>query len=218
MQLFAPDILVDAGNLSVPLILTTLLVGFALWLFGWRTHRFWLVLFTTVLGGLIGLSEAGNFGVQPIVAALLLAVSAGVLALALVRLLAFFAGGLAGLWTVASLAPGWDQPFIGFLVCGLIGLFLFRLWIMALTSLSGTILMGYAGLCLAQYYGHIQAPAWAADRTELLTISAGILALLGLFIQFVVNRKVKSKSDASDSDDSQDYFLHPILGLYRKAG
>ena len=71
--------------LSVGLCATGLVVGLALWLFGWWSHRFWVVLTTTVLAGVFGLYEAAMFRTHPLVAALLLAVAAGLLALALIR-------------------------------------------------------------------------------------------------------------------------------------
>src|ERR1700676_2161328 len=97
MQLVAPDILSDACGLSVGLIILGMVLGVALWLFGWRYHRFWIVLITTVLAGIYGLYDAAVFRAQPLMAAVLLALVGGLLALALVRLLAFLAGGMAGL-------------------------------------------------------------------------------------------------------------------------
>src|ERR1700693_1671940 len=100
MQLVAPDILSDACGLSVGLVVVGIFVGLALWLFGWWGHRFWIVLITTVLAGVYGLYDAPVFRAPPLIAAVLLALVGGLLALALVRLLAFFAGGMAGLLAV----------------------------------------------------------------------------------------------------------------------
>src|SRR6266568_2508017 len=144
MQLLTPDILEPASSLTVPPLLTALLVGLALWAFGWRTHRFWVVLVLTVLAGIYGLYEAAAFQAQPVLASLLLAAAAGMLALALVRVVAFGAGGCAGVLILHELAPASSHALVVFLVAGLIGLFLFRFWMMALTSLSGTLLMAYA--------------------------------------------------------------------------
>ena len=69
-------------------------VGLLLWLFGWWGHKFWIVLATTVVAGIAGLSSARSAGVQPFVAGLLLAVAAGLMALALARLMAFIGGGM----------------------------------------------------------------------------------------------------------------------------
>src|ERR1700730_18487326 len=83
MQLVAPDILSDACGLSVGLIIVGIILGLALWLFGWSCHRFWIVLITTVLAGIYGLYDAAVFRAQPLVAAVLLALIGGLLAPAL---------------------------------------------------------------------------------------------------------------------------------------
>jgi len=65
-------------------------------------------------------------GVQPLLAGLLLAVAAGLLALALVRVIAFAAGGIAAVYGVRLLPPApWQEPLICFLGGGLLGLLLF---------------------------------------------------------------------------------------------
>ena len=97
MQILAPDILADARGLSLPLHITAVLVGLALWTFGWRNHRFWVALVTTVAAGTFGLAEAPALHAHPLLAAVFLAVAAGMLALSLVRLVAFTAGGFFGL-------------------------------------------------------------------------------------------------------------------------
>ena len=74
-----------------------MVLGFFLWLLGWYGHRFWIVLFTTVIAGVVGLASARVAGVQPFVAGLLLAIAAGTLALSLSRLLGFWSGRGRGL-------------------------------------------------------------------------------------------------------------------------
>src|SRR5208283_3416908 len=109
---------------------TGVIVGLALWTLGWRNHRFWVVLVTTVGAGTYGLSEGPALHAHPLVAAVLLAVAAGMLALSLVRLVAFAAGGFCGLVVAQALAPTWDQPLIAFLGGGFLGHLLFRIWMM----------------------------------------------------------------------------------------
>src|SRR5947209_2084318 len=96
MQTVVPEILAEAQGLSPALFAVGLVLGLALWLFGWKWHRFWTVLAITVAAGVYGLSDAaGSLRAQPLVAGLLLAVAAGMLALSLARLMAFGAGGFA---------------------------------------------------------------------------------------------------------------------------
>jgi hypothetical protein len=198
MQLFAPDILTDARGLSVGVSATALAVGFVVWLTGWSGHRFWTVLVMTVLAGMFGLLSAPAHRVQPLVGGLLLAVAAGVLALALLRMLAFASGGL-GLWLAmhALAAPPWDDPLVCFLAGGLIGLLLFRLWVILLTSFAGALLMGYSALCLADRLGKIDALDLVGTRGELLSWACVGVAGLGLVIQFVIDRLRKRRAAAA---------------------
>jgi hypothetical protein len=197
MYLVAPDLLTDACGLSLGLVLLALPVGLVLWLLGWWSHRFWVVLCTTVLAGVWGLHTAGNFHTPPLVAAVLLALSAGLLALALVRLVAFAAGGLCGLMLVQAVYPALSQPLITFLVCGLITLLLFRPCVMALTSFAGSLVLVTAALLLLHYNASLDAPAWSEQSATLLNWSTGLLALAGFAGQLLLDRyffRAKSRS------------------------
>jgi hypothetical protein len=199
MVLIAPDILADACGLSLGLILCTVPTGLVLWLLGWRSHRFWAVLFATVLAGVAGLHYADALHTQPLVAAVLLALSAGVLALALVRLVAFAAGGLAGMLLLHAAYPALHQPLVVFLIAGLVTLLLFRIGTMALTSLAGSLLLVSAGLMLLHHYAVLDAPSYAEHSAVLLNWVAGLLTFAGFVIQFALDRyvfgqKTKGKS------------------------
>lgn len=188
MHLIAPDILLEARGLSVAVSATGLVIGLLLWVLGWWGHRFWVVLFTTVVAGILGLFSVRVYGMQPMVAGILLAVAAGTLALALVRVLAFGAGGVAAWLAVRALAPQWQEPLVTFLAGGLVGVLLFRVWMMALTSLGGTLVMAYSGLCLIDRLGKLDAIALAEKSPALLNwICAGV-ALLGLVVQYLLER------------------------------
>lgn len=189
MTLAAPDILIDACTLSPGLLGGGLAVGLALWLLGWRCHRFWVVLAVTLVGGLFGLHEGPALGASPMLAAVLLGLAAGVLALALVRLLAFLAGGWFGLVLLQNLAPQVEQPLAAFVICGLAGLLLFRWCVMALTSLAGALVMFHAGLALLHVSGKIDAPAWLEGSGGLPDWIIGLGALLGFACQFLQERR-----------------------------
>jgi hypothetical protein len=224
MQLLAPDILEEARGLSVALLGIACVLGLAIWLLGWRGHRFWIVLATTIGAGLYGLCSAPSNGLHAIAAGLLLALAAGILALALVRVLAFAAAGFAACVVVRGLAPTWNEPLVSFLVGGLVGLFLFRLWTMALTSLAGTLLMAYSGLCLANKLGNLDAVALAAGHTALLNGACGSVAILGLAVQFLLERQharqSKRQSSGSKSSSSSSQSSSAWWGgrTYRRAG
>src|ERR1051325_11358050 len=146
MQAVAPDLVADLCGLSLGPILVGGVVGVALWLFGWRSHRVWIALAATVAAGVYGLQQAEAFKTPPLVAAILLAVTAGVLALALVRLFAFAVGGTVGVIIVQAASPTLDLPLVVFLVSGLVSLVLYRWFLMAVTSFGGSVLLCYSGL------------------------------------------------------------------------
>src|SRR5436189_225843 len=58
MELVAPDIVAEVKTLSIGLCAAGLAVGLALWLLGWWSHRFWVVLSITLLAGYAGLGLA----------------------------------------------------------------------------------------------------------------------------------------------------------------
>jgi hypothetical protein len=188
MRLVAPDILAELRGLSAVLCGVGVGLGLLLWVLGWRAHRFWIVLATTVIAGVFGLFSLRTPGVQPMVVGLLLAITAGTLALPLARVLAFVAGGVAGWVLVRSVAPAWEEPLISFFAGGLTGVLLFRFWMMTLTSLAGALVMSYAGLCLADRLGKVDAVSLAEKSSALLNWVCVGFGLLGLVVQYLVER------------------------------
>ncbi len=205
MQVVVPDILADARELSVAVTAIGLALGVLLWLLGWWGHRFWIVLGVTVAGGVAGLSSSG---VQPLVAGLLAAVAAGVLALALVRVVAFAAGGVAGYIVVHSVAPTFEQPLVCALAGGLVGVFLFRLLTMTLTSAVGALLTTYCGLCLLDRAGTLSAVPWADSHAVLLSWVIGSSTVVGVLTQYLIERrrvlKQKKREEAEKAKKAED--------------
>jgi hypothetical protein len=194
MQLVDPRILEEARGLPPFITGTALGVGLFLWLFGARGHRFWIALVLTVGAGLLGLFYGPDYHMQPLVAGLLLAVAAGALALSLVRVLLFVAGGFTALALVHSMAPAWNEPIVSFLVGGLGGILLYRFWITTLTSLGGTLLIAYSSLCLLDRYKVVDATAWSGRNGPLLNWACGAAAIMGILVQFLLERRRKRKA------------------------
>lgn len=211
MYFIATDILADLCGLSLGLIVALLPVGFLLCLLGWWSHRFWIVLASTVIAGVFGLLEATSWQAQPIVVAVLLAIAAGVLALALVRVITFVAGGLAGVYLVLLAFPSFQQHVIGFLASGLVCLLLFRWFFMILTSVTGAALLGYGTLALLHYREWLDAVAWSEENSTLLTILCGGGALFGCAFQFFFDRWRARKRRERDEDGDED-MLSMIFG------
>jgi hypothetical protein len=197
---FLADILSEGRGLSPTIPGIGVAVGLLLWLMGSRGHRFWLSMAVTVIAGIAGLHAAPMMGVQPLVAGLLMAVCAGALALALVRLLVFTIVGVGSLAVAQAVTPGWNEPVIFFLAGGLISVVFFRLWVMALTSLAGTILIGYCGMCLAGSLGGVDVVSIAKDQGRLLVICGIAFAFLGVIFQFVVERRRAKKKQRLEEE------------------
>ena len=160
-------------------------LGVALWLFGWRWHRFWVVAGITLAAGLIGLNAARPAGVQVIAVGILLAVAAGMMALELAKVVAFVAGGIGAWLAVQWVLPQAQELWAVFLSGGLLGLMLYRVWTMLLTSLMGTLLAGHAALMLLEGAFNYDAVVWTgANRAALNGVAVG-LVILGILLQVV---------------------------------
>jgi hypothetical protein len=199
MELIVPDILADVCRLSPILPIAGVLAGLVLWVAGWWTHRFWVVLSLTVCGGIVGLQYATELHAQPLLAAVGVATAAGIIALTVIRLLAFLAGGIAGLLIAGAVIPGLDQPLLAFLLGALAGWFLLRWWMMALTSLAGVLLFGYGGLALAGRWTKVDMPAWCLVHPQLVNILAILGALAGFVLQLSLDWWRQRKPAASKS-------------------
>ncbi len=234
MQLVAPDLLAESRELSLVVTSCGLALGLLLWLWGWRAHRFWVVLLATLLGGTTALTSSSARGIQPLVAGLLAAVAAGILALALVRVVAFLGGAIVACVAANFVTPGLDQPLIVGLLGGLLGVTLFRLWTMTLTSGVGSLLLVYSGLSLADRLGKLDAMAWADAQTNLLNGVCGALLLAGISTQVILERRraaaqqrkaeeAKAKAEKEKEDKSKKASKAPPARkwwppLGRKAG
>lgn len=186
MQLIAPDILAEARGLTGAMAGTICVLGVALWLFGWRWHRFWIVAGITLASGLIGLNAGRTSGGTQVMAiGILLAVSAGLLALELAKVLAFVAGGCGAWLAVQWVLPNAQELWAVFLCGGLFGLLLYRLWTMVLTSLIGTLLAGHAGVLLLEQAIRFDAVAWVSAHVPALNGAVVGLVVLGVLLQAV---------------------------------
>lgn len=190
MQMFAPEIFEAGHGLSAGLCAVGLLLGIALWVTGWMGHRFWIVLAATVLAGILGLATSSMHGMKPLLAGILLAVGAGALALALVRLVVFAAtGGVLAILAHNFAPPSVDEPLGWFLFGGLVGLLLFRFWTMVLTSVSGATLAGYSLLLLLDTAGSIDAVSLTEQKATVLNAGCLAFASVGVVLQILIERR-----------------------------
>jgi hypothetical protein len=228
MQLVAPDILEAAVGLSPALAISGLLIGALLWVVGGLTHRFWVVLGSTLIAGVVGLFVGKRFDMQPLVAGLLLAVSVGALALALFRVMLFIAAGSAVTWLAGAVVPSWDEPIACFLAGGLLGIALYKVCVVALSSFGGTLLMSYSGLLMAESFGKVDVVTLADKNSVLLNWGVGTVTVVGVLMQLVIQRRTKkSQKGEDDEEESKSKTKHSdkrltlwerVTGNQRKAG
>jgi hypothetical protein len=183
MQLIAPDVLAEARGLTAAMSGTICVLGFALWLFGWRWHRFWIVAGITLAAGLIGLNAGRSGGTQVMAVGILVAVAAGLMALELAKVLAFVAGGCGAWLAVQWVLPQAQELWAVFLCGGLFGLLLYRLWTMLLTSLIGALFAVHAGLLLLEPVFHFDPVAWATGHVAALNGVIAGMVVLGILVQ-----------------------------------
>jgi hypothetical protein len=200
MQLIAPDILNEARGLTEAMSGTLCALGLALWIFGWRWHRFWVVAGISLAAGLLGLNAGRAAGGTQIMAVgILLAVSAGMLALELAKVFAFVAGGCGAWLLIQWVFPQAQELWAVFLSGGLFGLLLYRLWTMLLTSLMGVLLAGHAGLLLLEPLLGFDATRWvSANQAAVNGVAVG-LSVLGILLQ-----SISAPDDPAEQKDKHE--------------
>ncbi len=198
MWVIEPDILVLTRQLSPPMCFVGFVLGAFLWSFGARTHRFWLALIMTVSAGALGLSLGRDYGVQPLVAGLLMALAAGVMALALARISLFLLGGLCGMLLTCAAGAGWNEM-VCFLTGGLIGVCLYDLWITVLSSLAGTVLMAYSLVSVLDRFARINSIALAEKHRPLINWGIAGSVAVGMLVQYLLERRRKKRSEKKSS-------------------
>jgi hypothetical protein len=205
MSVLIPEVLHEGRYLHPGILCAALVVGLVLWTLGCWGHRFWTVLFTTVLAGIAGLKFGPQVGLIPLVGGLLVAVAAGALALSLVRLLMFLAVGLLASIIMHQVAPAWDEPLVTFLVGGIVGVMLDRFWVTVFTSMVGTLVMAHAGLCLLARIPKLDVVGWCESHGPVVNWAAGACVVLGILVQYLVQRRlaVKAKADKPEKEDDK---------------
>lgn len=228
MQLVHPDILSEARGLSVGAAGFALLVGSLLWSLGWRWHRFWIVFGITLTAGIMGLNAGQAMGGQVLAVGILLALTAGMMALEIARVLAFVAGGIAAWIAVQSVLPGAREMWAVFLCGGLLGLLLYRLWAMLLASFTGALLGTYGAMLLSQALFKTDIVDYAKKNIVALNATVLILTFLGVVLQHFIAQADKARAEAESAalaeaprkkakvDDEDDDVEADILPWWRR--
>lgn len=186
MQLIAPDVLESARGLSNGASAFLALVGLLLWLTGWRWHRFWIVFGITLSAGLIGLNAGhSSGGRQVMVIGVLLAVSAGLLALELAKVLSFITGGMAAWVGAQTIFPQSQELWPIFLAGGLVGVLLYQLWTMLSTSFLGVLITWHFGIIMIENLAKSKFTAVEFAKEHAQALNGGVIAvtIIGVFVQ-----------------------------------
>ena len=183
MHLISPAVLTDAKGLSVGAMAFFLFVGFLVWAFGWRWHKFWVVFAVTLTAGLLGISAGRTAGMQVLVVGVLVSIAAGLLALEIAKITAFLTGGTAAWLAAQSVMPEAQELWAVFLCGGLVGVVLYRLWTMLATSLVGVLLFWHAGLLMVEALGGVNVTELADKHAA---VANGVVigaSLIGVLVQ-----------------------------------
>lgn len=173
-SMIAADMLMAMRGLPITALVSCGLVGIGLIVTGWWMHRFWAALTATLAAGLTGLRLGPDFGMPPIIAGVLAAVAAGCLALSLVRVGLFVGCGVACWLAAQTYTPKEPTPVIALVAGGLLGVFMFRFWIIVITSGVGVVLVVYNTLVLLEHMMRFDAVQWtAANASVINTAMAG---------------------------------------------
>jgi hypothetical protein len=199
MVLVAPDILAEVLRLSFGAQMIGLGLGLALWMTGWMRRNFWIALSVTAGFGLYGLHLGRATGTHPLVTALILGISAGILANELSRLIAFVTGGLAAAVLVQTFFPSFHEPLLVYLVGGLVCVLMFKIWLLALFGFAGAILIVHCALPLVSRFMGVNPLALAAQKTTLLNWAVLGGTGLGMYLQHQFEHRIATAADRMKS-------------------
>jgi hypothetical protein len=195
MKIFSPELVAKASELPSPALLTMAVLGPLFWVLGWRIHRVLFVAAVTVTGGLYGLFHGPAFGLDRVVAASLLSVSAAALSLALIRVGVFMAFGVAaGLGASVLVTSHFDEHMrawlraASFFVGGLFSLICYRFLIILITSFVGAFLLLLGGLGFAAQRCDADTVALATQRPTVVSAAWVALGLIGAAGQYWTER------------------------------
>ena len=189
MQIVDPDLIADMRDLPLAVTAAVTAVGLGLYVTGWATHRFWIGLTATFAAGLAGLRFGLEFGVQPVIAGVVMAIAAGCVALSLARIALFVIYGFVCWYLIKHYAAAFESPLLCFLVGGLFSVLFHRLCVILLSSAVGLLLLLYGGLVLLERLLHFDAVAWLSDTPEkTITLGYWLAVFAGILVQSVAER------------------------------
>jgi hypothetical protein len=211
MEIISSKLVSEASELPSVVLALTAAIGPLMWVLGWRIHRALFVAASTLIGGMYGLAHGPSLGLYPVIAAGLLSVSAGGLAMAMLRIGVFVVFGavmeLAVRATIAKQMNDDAQVWLrgaAFFAGGLLSLACYRFLMIALMSFAGAFLLMLGGMAFAVRHGEFDTIAWADEHSRIVTavwVGLGILGIVGQYIlerQHARHKKERSHDPALD--------------------
>lgn len=207
MQIVSSQVVTEASELPSVVLILTAAIGPLFWVLGWRIHRGLVVAASTFVGGMYGLAYGASFGLYPAVAAGLMCLSAGGLAMSAMRIGVFVIFGalleLAVRATIASHMDEQSQAWLrvsSFFVGGLLSLVCYRFLVIAFTSLLGAYLLLVGGMAFTLRHEEFDTAALAAERPVLVAAIWIGLGIAGICGQYLLEKvRVKEKRRAGDA-------------------
>jgi hypothetical protein len=202
------EVLQAARGMSVAMLSTWLALGLAVWLFGWRWHRFWITSAAVIAAAAITW-QCGNIWTQtpPVIAVIVVALAAAVVAVELARLVVFVLGGAILLYLTSQHLPEFHDTWLAFPLGGLVAVLLFRLGWIIITSLLGTLIATHAILLLVEPIATFDSVQWSRDNSLSIHIGMCIWIIVGITGQIWMNRRV----DRLESSESYEATHIPVL-------
>ncbi len=197
------EVLQAARGMSEAMLGTWLTMGLALWLFGWRWHRFWITWAAAFAAAAITWHWGSHWTqTPPLISAVVVGLAVAWIAMELARLLVFGSGGIA-LWYLASqLFPDFHDVWLAFPLGGLISVLLFRIGWILVTSLLGTWIAVHAVLLLIETASTFDCVQWVDNNSILIHIGMGFWILLGIICQLLIDSKSSKKLESKETNET----------------
>jgi hypothetical protein len=142
-------------------------------------------------------------GQQVMVVGILLAVSAGMLALELAKVLAFATGGVAAWAAAQTVFPQAQELWAVFLSGGLVGVVLYRFWTMLMTSVLGVLLSWHATFILADSFGALDAGKFVAEHSAALNGGVIAVSIIGVLVQAKTSLQETPVEEVKEEDEKE---------------
>ena len=193
MHFLDAEIFSEVLKLSMPSLVVLFCCGFFLWSAGYLTHKFWVVFLATASAGILGFDKGPDFGIQGVFAALLFGISAGVLALSIIRVVVFALGGLTGLLFANVMMPAGDAWIACFLLGGILALLLYPFWFTAFSSLLGTLAAAYAVIAVLDRFKLTESSLIIFKHAGVVDVVCIGFVIFGTIIQYFLTRYFRKR-------------------------